>query len=113
MFEIEPRKILFIERSIEINSFKSNVHLIKKAVSDVKSDVKVYFSKNTSSQLHSIASLNNDEVYQGETINLNNYPFSSPIYILRIDVQGHELHVLRSTEKYFRQKHTKFFRHFV
>ncbi|CAF2084366.1 unnamed protein product, partial [Rotaria magnacalcarata] len=35
--------------------------------------------------------------------NLNNYSIPSSIYLLRIDVQGYELHVLRSSENLFRQ----------
>ncbi|CAF3504423.1 unnamed protein product [Rotaria sp. Silwood1] len=103
MFEIEPRKISLIEKSIAINKFESRVHLIKKAVSDLKSNMTIYFSKNSSSQLPYINNLSNEDTYIGETINLNNYQFSSSIYLLRVDVQGHELHVFRSTEKFFRQ----------
>lgn len=104
MFEIESRRISLIEKSIKLNGFQSNVHLIKKAVSDQKPDTKIYFSKNTSSQISSHTNINDKDTYFGQTINLNDYPFLSSIYLLRIDVQGHELHVLRSTEKLFRQQ---------
>ncbi|CAF3260121.1 unnamed protein product, partial [Rotaria sp. Silwood2] len=81
---------------------ESRINLIKKAVSDIKSNMTIYFSKNSSSQLPSNNNLSNQNIYFGQTINLNDYPFSSPIYLLRVDVQGHELHVFRSTEKFFR-----------
>ncbi|CAF1208379.1 unnamed protein product [Rotaria sordida] len=103
MFEIEPRKLSLIEKSITINKFESRVHLMKKAVSDLKSNTTVYFSKNSTSQLSSINHHKNQDIYRGETINLNDYPFSSSIYLFRVDVQGHELHVFRSTEKLFRR----------
>ncbi|CAF1210529.1 unnamed protein product [Rotaria sordida] len=103
MFEIEPRKLSLIEKSITINKFESRVHLMKKAVSDLKSNTTVYFSKNSSSQLPPTNHHKNQAIYRGETINLNDYPFSSSIYLFRVDVQGHELHVFRSTEKLFRR----------
>lgn len=108
MFEIEPKKLYFIEKSIEINSFESKIILIKKAVSDLISNNTIYFNKNTSSQLSQsieIKNLNDKQFYSGQTISLNEFPFPSSlsVYILRVDVQGHELHVFRSTEKLFTQ----------
>lgn len=103
MFEIEPRKVSLIEKSIKLNNFGKNVFLIKKAVSDSISNKKIYFSKNTSSQISSIDKYKLKDIYFGETINLNNYSLISSIYLIRIDVQGYELHVLRSIESLFRK----------
>ena len=102
MFEIQPKKLFFIEKTIELNSFQSNVHLIKKAVSHIKANNTIYFSKTTNGQISNSIQFDSKhpEIYSGITINLNNLDFSS-IFILRIDVQGHELNVFRSTEKYF------------
>jgi len=104
MFEIEPKKLFLIEKSIKINSFESRIYLIKKAVSDLITNKTIYFNKNTSSQLNQINNINKKYIYASKTINLNQYPFPSTLsfYILRIDVQGYELHVFRSTEKLFR-----------
>lgn len=102
MFEIQPKKLFFIEKTIEINSFQSRVHLIKKAVSHIRSNNTIYFSKTTNGQISNSLQFDpkHPDVYSGVTINLNSLDFSS-IYILRVDVQGHELNVFRSTEKYF------------
>jgi FkbM family methyltransferase len=107
MFEIEPKKIFLIKKSIQLNSFESHVYFIKKAVSDLKSKSTIYFSKNTSSQLSQSMNIrrNKPDIFRGETVNLNEYPFPSSlsIFILRVDVQGHELHVFRSAEKLFHE----------
>lgn len=102
MFEIEPKKLFFIEQTIKLNSFQSRIHLIKRAVSHIKSNNTIYFSKKTNGQVSNSIEFDpkHPEIYMGITINLNSLDFSS-IYILRVDVQGHELNVFRSTEKYF------------
>jgi len=107
MFEIDPRKTFLIKKSIKLNSFQSRVYLIKKAVSDLLSNKTIYFSKNTSSQLYQSNNIwfKSRKTFSGQTISLNEYPFPSLLsfYIIRIDVQGHELHVFRSAEKLFRE----------
>lgn len=102
IFEIQPKKLFFIQKTIEINSFQSNVHLIKRAVTHLKSNNTIYFSKTTNGQIldSTLFDRKHPDIYMGTTINLNSLNFSS-IYILRVDVQGHELNVFRSTEKYF------------
>lgn len=107
MFEVDPQKLVFIEQTIKLNSFQSRIHLIKRTVYDKHSNETVYFSRQSNQQLSPSTSFdrNDPDIYQGQTINLNQHEFQSltSIYILKIDVQGHELHVLRSMEKFFQQ----------
>ncbi len=104
MFEVNPMKISLLQMSIKLNSLESRVTLIPKAISDLPSNTKIYISLNTSSQISDNAIKDNSDVYSVETINLNQLNFSSEIYLLRVDVEGYEIHVFRSGEQLFRQK---------
>jgi FkbM family methyltransferase len=102
MFEVNPMKISLLRMSIKINSLESRVTLIQKAVSDLQPDAKVYISLNTSSQVSENNIKDRSDVYPVETISLNQFNFSSDIYLLRVDVEGYEIHVFRTCEKLFR-----------
>ena len=103
MFEVDPMKISLLKSSIELNSFQSRVKLINKAVSDLQTNSVIYMSTNTSSEL--ILNKNNTnraDMYPVETIRLGDMKFTSDIYLLHVDVEGYEIHVIRSSENLFR-----------
>jgi FkbM family methyltransferase len=103
MFEVDPMKISLLQMSIKLNSFESRITLIPKAVTDLLSNTKVYISLNTSSQISSNEIKNHSNIYSVETISLNQLNLSSDIYLLRVDVEGYEIHVIRGCEKLFRE----------
>ncbi|CAF3480501.1 unnamed protein product [Rotaria socialis] len=101
MFEVDPIKLSLLRMSIKLNSFESRVTLVPKAVSDLPPKTRIYMSFNTSSQVSHDKVNDTSDVYSVETINLNQFNFSSDIYLLRVDVEGYEIHVFRSSEKLF------------
>ena len=101
MFEVDPLKISLLQKSIELNSFQSRVRLFTKAVSDLPSNSEIFIGMNSSSQRSSRD--NGSNVYSVSTINLNTMNITSEIYLFRVDVEGYELHVFRSSESLFRR----------
>ena len=101
MFEVNPMKLSLLQASIKLNSFESRITLFSQAVTDLPTDVKVYMSLNRSSQVSYKDTQEQSDVYSVETINLNQLNFSSDIYLLRVDVEGYEIHVFRGSEKLF------------
>jgi len=92
----------FIRISIAINNFSTaRVHLIQKAVSDLPSDSQLTFSLGGGGT----ATVTNGTL-RVSTIRLDDvqWPSQSTILLLKIDVEGFELNVLRSAEKLFREK---------
>jgi FkbM family methyltransferase len=90
-----------IQTSIEVNNFSSSrVHVINKAVSDLPSDSHLTFRVDGGDTTATNGSL------QVSTIRLDDvkWPLQSTIFLLKIDVEGFELNVLRSAEKLFREK---------
>jgi FkbM family methyltransferase len=102
MFEVQPNMVDLIRTSIALNNFPtSRVHIIQKAVSNLPSNSQLTFS-----------------LHRGETTTMSNgtlrvstirlddveWPPHSSILLLKVDVEGFELHVLRSAENLFRQK---------
>ena len=103
MFEVDPMKLDLLEASIKLNSFESRITLIPKAVTDLPADARLYMNLNTSSQVSlKEEEEGNADVYSVDTISLSQLNFSVDIYLLRVDVEGYEIHVLRSAEKLFR-----------
>ena len=101
MFEVQPNTVDLIETSISINNFSSfRVHVINKAVSDLPSNSRITFSVAGGDTTAKNGSLN------ATTIRLDDVPWpkQSKILLLKIDVEGFELNVLRSGEKLFRDK---------
>jgi FkbM family methyltransferase len=90
-----------IRTSIAINNFStSRVHVIQKAVSDLPSHSQLTFSLEGGLTTASKGTLN------VSTIRLDDieWPPQSSILMLKVDVEGFELNVLRSAEKLFREK---------
>jgi FkbM family methyltransferase len=91
----------FIQTSAALNNFStSRVHIIQNAVSDLPSNSKIKFSIHGGSTTASngtlaVSSIRLDDV---------KWPRRSSILLLKIDVEGFELNVLRSAEKLFREK---------
>lgn len=102
MFEIDPLKLSLLEASIKLNSFQSRVTLVRKAITDLPSNPSIYISVNRSRQVPESEVKENAEMYPVETIGLSQMNFSSEIYLLRVDVEGYEIHVIRAGEKLFR-----------
>jgi FkbM family methyltransferase len=93
MFEVDPLKLSLLRMSIKLNSFETRVTVIPKAVSDLPSQSQVLISSNTSSQVAADKFNYDSNIYSVETISLNNFKFPSQIYLLRVDVEGYEIHV--------------------
>ena len=101
MFEVQPNMIDLIQTSISLNNFSSSrVHIINKAVSNLPSNSSMTFSVDGGDTTATNGSLNIS------TIRLDDieWPAQSNIYLLKIDVEGFEINVLRSAEKLFREK---------
>lgn len=101
MFEVQPNMVDLIETSISVNNFSSSrVQVINKAVSDQPSNSYLTFSVAGGDTTAKNGSLN------ATTIRLDDFPWpkQSKIFLLKIDVEGFELNVLRSGEKLFRDK---------
>jgi FkbM family methyltransferase len=99
MFEVQPNMVDLIETSILINNFSSSrVHIINKAVSNLPSNSSLTFSVQGGDTTATNGSL------KISTIRLDDiqWPIQSTILLLKIDVEGFELNVLRSAEKLFR-----------
>lgn len=104
MFEVQPNMVDLIETSISVNNFSSSrVHVINKAVNDLPSNSHITFSVAGGDTTAKNGSLN------ATTIRLDDFhwPKQSTILLLKIDVEGFELNVLRSGEKLFRDKRIK------
>jgi FkbM family methyltransferase len=101
IFEVQPDMVDLIQTSIAVNNFSSSrVHVINKAVSDLPSDSQLAFRVAGGDTTATSGSL------QVSTIRLDDmkWPLDSTILLLKIDVEGFELNVLRSAEKLFREK---------
>ena len=101
MFEVQPNMVDLIETSIAVNNFSSSrVHVINRAVSDLPSNSQLTFSIAGGDTTARNGSLN------ATTIRLDDFswPKQSKILLLKIDVEGFELNVLRSAEKLFLDK---------
>jgi FkbM family methyltransferase len=101
MFEVQPNMVDVIQTSISINNFSSSrVHIINKAVSDLPSNSQLTFSVAGGDTTATNGSL------KVSTIRLDDiqWPLNSTILLLKIDVEGFELNVLRSAEKLFHEK---------
>jgi FkbM family methyltransferase len=101
IFEVQPHMADLIRTSIAINNFStSRVHLIQKAVNDLPSGSQLTFSIQGG-----ITTISNGTL-RVSTIRLDDieWPSGSSILMLKIDVEGFELNVLRSAEKLFREK---------
>jgi FkbM family methyltransferase len=100
MFEVQPNMVDLIETSILTNNFSSSrVHIINKAVSNLPSNSSLTFSIAGGDTTAMNGTLN------VTTIRLDDIQWSkqSTILLLKIDVEGFELNVLRSAEKLFRE----------
>lgn len=101
IFEVQPDMVDVIKLSIVANKFPSTrVRIINKAVSNKPSGSTLKFliaDGSTTAQNGSLTV---------ETIRLDDvqWPIESKILLLKIDVEGFELDVLRSAENLFRQK---------
>ena len=102
MFEIDPMKLALLEASIKLNEFQSRITLVRKAMSDLPSNPLIYISVNRSRQVPQNEVKGDSDVYSVETTSLSQMNFSSEIYLLRVDVEGYEIHVIRAGEKLFR-----------
>jgi len=101
MFEVQPNMVDLIQTSILVNNFSSSrVHIINKAVSNLPSNSQLTFSVSGGDTTATNGSLN------VSTIRLDDIQWlsQSNILLLKIDVEGFELNILRSAEKLFREK---------
>jgi FkbM family methyltransferase len=90
-----------IRTSITLNNFStSRVHIMQNAVSDLPSNSKLTFS------LQGGGTTATNGTLSASTIRLDDikWPPGSSILLLKVDVEGSELNVLRSAEKLFREK---------
>ena len=101
IFEVQPNMVDLIRTSAALNNFStSRVHIMQNAVSDLPSNSKLTFSRQGGSTTVSNGTLS------VSTIRLDDikWPSRSSILMLKVDVEGFELNVLRSAEKLFREK---------
>lgn len=100
-FEIQPQMIELIDKSIDVNRFsRSRVKIFQRAVSDLPTNSIQRFSlrggqTSTTEGEQNVSTIRLDDVQ---------WPNSSRIFLLKIDVEGFELNVLRSAENLFRSK---------
>jgi FkbM family methyltransferase len=100
-FEVQPNITDLIQTSIAINNFSSSrVHVMQKAVNDLPSNSQLTFSVSGGTTTVSNGTL------RVSTIRFDDveWPSQSSILVLKVDVEGFELNVLRSAEKLFQQK---------
>ena len=101
IFEVQPSMVDLIRTSIALNNFStSRVHVLHRAVSDLPSNSQVAFSSRgdqitVSSDSRPVSTIRLDDIA---------WPSQSSILMLKIDVEGFELNVLRSAEKLFGEK---------
>jgi FkbM family methyltransferase len=91
-----------IQTSIVINNFStSRVHLIQNAISDLPSNSQLIFSPSGGQ-----TTMVSNGTLRVSTIRLDDvkWPSQSTILLLKIDVEGFELNVLRSAKKLFQEK---------
>jgi FkbM family methyltransferase len=101
IFEVLPNMVNLINASIALNNFStSRVHIIQNAVSDLPSNSKVTFSEQGGSTTASNGTLTVSSIRLDDV----KWPPQSTILMLKVDVEGLELNVLRSAEKLFREK---------
>ena len=101
LFEVQPSMVNLIRTSIALNNFSaSRVHIVQKAVSNLPSHTRLTFSVMGGQTTVSNGTL------QVSTIRLDDVPWpeQSKILLLKVDVEGFELNVIRSAEKLFREK---------
>ncbi|CAF0795604.1 unnamed protein product [Adineta ricciae] len=101
LFEVQPDMIDLIQTSINVNDFPSSrVQLVHKAVTDLPSNSNLTFSIAGGSTTAANGTLS------VSTIRLDDiqWPLNSKIFLLKIDVEGFELHVLRSAQNLFRNQ---------
>ena len=105
LFEVQPAMADLIQTSIAINNFSSSrVHLIQKAVNDLPSNSQLTFSlaggetKTVTNGSLQVSTIRLDDV---------EWPPKSSIFLLKIDVEGFELNVLRSAQKLFEQQRVR------
>jgi FkbM family methyltransferase len=101
MFEVQPNMVDLIRTSIALNNFStSRVHIIQRAVDDLPSNSQLIFSLQ-----HGETTTMSNGTLRVSTIRLDDieWPLQSSILLLKVDVEGFELHVLRSAENLFRQ----------
>jgi FkbM family methyltransferase len=101
LFEVQPAMVDLIESSITCNNFSSSrVQVINKAVSDLPTNSQLTFAVAGGDTTAKNGSLH------VSTIRLDDIPWpeASKILLLKIDVEGFELNVLRSAERLFRER---------
>jgi FkbM family methyltransferase len=99
ILEVQPDYADLIRTSITLNNFStSRVHVLQKAVSDLPSNSQLTFSSRGGETTVSNGTL------RVSTIRLDDieWPPQSSILMLKVDVEGFELHVLRSAQNLFR-----------
>ncbi|CAF1243988.1 unnamed protein product [Rotaria sordida] len=100
-FEVLPNMVDLIRTSISLNNFStSRVQIMQNAVNDLPSNSQLQFTPGGGETTVSNGTLN------VSTIRLDDvhWPPNSSILLLKVDVEGFELYVLRSAEKLFREK---------
>jgi FkbM family methyltransferase len=104
IFEVQPAMVALIQTSITLNNFSSlRVRVFQKAVSDLPSNSQLQFALSGGQTTAMNGALN------VSTIRLDDveWPLNSIIYLLKIDVEGFELNVLRSAMKLFNEKRVR------
>lgn len=98
IFEVQPDMVDLIRTSVALNNFSSTrVHVINRAVSDLPSNSKLTFAAQGGQTSATNGSLS------VSTVRLDDVPWpaGATIALLKIDVEGFELNVLRSAAKLF------------
>ena len=90
-----------IQTSISLNNFSSaRVHLLHRAVNDLPSNSTLSFSPRGGDTTTTNGSLHVSTIRLDDVLG----PLESTVLLLKIDVEGFELNVLRSAEQLFRAK---------
>ncbi len=110
VYGIEPNynAFKFLQRSVKLNGFK-NVELFNMGISDKKDTIPFYISKKWNwsrfKRSHNPTGINNTEemddiikVKQIPINSLDNMFKNKKIDIIRMDVEGHEIHILKGAE---------------
>ncbi|CAF0712218.1 unnamed protein product [Adineta steineri] len=98
IFEVQPEYADLIRTSAALNNFStSRVHILEKAVSNLPTNSKLTFSQKGGQTKASEGNLTVSAIRLDDV----GWPSNSTILLLKIDVEGFELNVLRSAEKLF------------